>query len=347
MLNNSRKQSLWRKLSSKQQTVLFICTVVVLIIIAVSTWFVVNIQPVNRNNGEFVEIEIPTGASIQQVATILSTKKLIKNNVTFVILSKVSSIHIEAGTHQISPSMSVPDIIHRLKTASKSTFTITILPETTILDLRELFKKFDFSDAEIETALKKTYSHPLLASKPSDLGLDGYIFPDTYEMHTQDSLEDLINRTFDNLYKKLSSDGSLSLINAKNLTIHDTLTIASIIAKEAPDEEDQKLISGVFWNRLNIDMPLGSDVTFKYAYNMGYCEINSPSCDSVWNTRMHKGMPPGPVSNMKYSTIQATLNPTDSEYFFFVAGDDGTNHFSVTAEEHYQNIANYCTIQCQ
>ena len=342
-----KPKNFWHKLSAKQQISLFVCGVVTLIIIAIGSWFVINIQPANRQSIETVEVEVPAGASVQQVASVLSAKKLIKSNIAFMMLSKLSSTHIEAGVHEISASMSASDIINRLSSASKTTFSITIVPEMAVIDMKELFRKYDFTDAEIESALTKQYSHPLLASKPQELDLEGYIFPDTYEVRKQDSLEDLIEMTFNNLYRKLSSDGSLAQINARGMTIHDALTLASIVAKEAPGDEDQKLISGVFWNRLESGISLGSDVTFKYAYKMGYCDTNSPSCNSIWNTRIHAGLPPGPVSNMKYSTIQATLHPTESNYLYFVAGDDGTNHFSTNMEDHQSNINNYCTIQCQ
>jgi UPF0755 protein len=210
-----------------------------------------------------------------------------------------------------------------------------------------LFKKYDFTNAEIEAALTKTYSHPLLASKPAELDLEGYIFPDTYEMRKQDTLESLLEMSFDNLYNKLSADGSLALITSRELTIHEALTMASIVGKEAPGEADQKAIAGVFWNRQEMGMPLGSDVTFKYAYKMGYCEVDSPSCASAWNTRIHAGLPPGPISNMKYSTIQAVLSPTASDYLFFVAGDDSTIYYATTEDEHQENVYRYCTTQCQ
>ncbi|MDR3125710.1 MAG: endolytic transglycosylase MltG [Candidatus Nomurabacteria bacterium] len=326
---------------------LFVGGVVLAVAAALGAWVAVNMQPVDSSNGEFVEVEVPVGASIQQVASILTAKDLIRSDLVFVLLAKLSSARIEAGTHEISPSMSTADIIHRLNSASKSTFQITILPEMTMLDIKDLFIKYDFSSAEVNTALTKTYNHPLLASKPSELDLEGYIFPDTYEMRKQDNLETLLEMTFDNLYDRLETDGSLALINSKDLTIHQALTLSSIVGKEAPEDQDQKIIAGVFWNRLNIDMPLGSDVTFKYAYKMGYCGVDSPDCASAWNTRIHAGLPPGPISNMKYSTLQATLNPTASEFYYFVAGDDGIIHYATTEDQHHANVYQYCSVQCQ
>jgi UPF0755 protein len=321
--------------------------VLLALIIALAIWFIASLQPVDRSNGAYVEVDVPEGASIQQVASTLKVKNLIKSNLVFMIIAKLGSTHIAAGMHEISPSMSTPDIIYRLSSASQSSFQITILPEMTIPDIKELFRKYDFTNAEIEQALSKKYTHPLLASKPDELDLEGYIFPDTYELLRKDSLETLLNMTFDNLYTQLESDGSLEQIAARGLTIHQALTLASIVGKEAPDDEDQKIIAGVFWNRLNSNIPLGSDVTFKYAYKMGYCREDSPSCSSAWNTRIHSGLPPGPIANMKYSTIKTVLEPTNSGFYYFVAGDDGTIYYAADEAAHQENIYLYCTVQCQ
>jgi UPF0755 protein len=217
----------------------------------------------------------------------------------------------------------------------------------TIPEVEDLLLRYDWTQAEIDNALNKKYAHPLLVDKPDKFDLEGYIFPDTYELHNGDSVEVLLEKSFDNLYNKLSTDGSLALIHSQGATIFETLTLASVVAKEAPGIEDQKIIAGVFLNRLNEGMPLGSDVTFQYAYKMGYCSEDSPACDSAWNTRIHPGLPPGPIANVKYDSIQAVLKPIASNYFFFVAGDDGTVYYATTDEEHQQNINNYCTELCQ
>lgn len=337
----------WRNLTPNKQVLLFITGVVVLIISIFSIWFSINVQPVNQKNNEILEIEIAPGSSIQQVAAQLNMKKLIKNNLTFIILSKLSSNQITAGIHEISQSMSTSDIVKKLNSISDSNYRITILPEMTISDIKDLLLSNEFTNSEIETAFDKKYNNKLLSSKPAELDLEGYIFPDTYDMQKKETVEDLLEKSFDHLYTKLSTDGSLGLINAKKMTIHEVLTLASIVTKEAPDEENQKKIAGVFWNRIDAGIPLGSDVTFQYAYKMGYCSENLPSCQSAWNTRIHKGLPPGPISNMTYSVIQAVLKPIASDNYYFVAGDDGTIYYSETEDEHNENVNLYCTMLCQ
>lgn len=341
------KTNPWNKMKPYQRALLVIFGMIVVVFSGFLAWFGFSIMPLDSSNDTMVSVEIRSGASVEEAAAILKQKQLIKSGLAYTIYARATFSKLSAGTHSVSASMSTPEIITALSGAGQTTYQLTILPEMDIVDIKELLKKYDFTDAEIETAFNKKYDHPLLASKPAELDLEGYVFPDTYELNYTDSVEDLLEVIFDTLYNKLSTDGSLSLMRTKGYDIHKTLTLASIVAKEAPDEKNQKIIAGVFWNRINSSMPLGSDVTFQYAYKMGYCAENSPSCDSTWNTRKHAGLPPGPIANMKYSTIQAVLEPTSSSNYYFVAGDDGTIYYSATEAGHVQNIQNYCHELCK
>lgn len=341
------KRNFWSRLKPFQQVLLVVFGAIIVLVSAIAVWLGINIQPLNPNDKTAVTVEIRSGASIEEAAVILKEKKLVKSDLAYIVYSRLTFSKLAAGTHSVSPSMSTPEIATTLSSAGQTTYQLTILPEMNIIEIKELLKKYDFTDAEITTAFNKKYDHPLLVDKPDDVDLEGYVFPDTYELEITNTVEELLVKTFDNLYNKLSTDGSLVLMRSKNFNIHELLTLASIVAKEAPGEEDQKIIAGVFWNRLDIGMVLGSDVTFQYAYKMGYCDYNSPSCDSIWNTRINAGLPPGPISNMKYSTIQAVLKPTSTNYYYFVAGDDGTIYYAATEDGHQQNINNYCHELCQ
>ncbi|GHU10193.1 hypothetical protein FACS189431_8840 [Alphaproteobacteria bacterium] len=333
-------------LPRNKRPLLIVVAVILAIIVIFAIWLGVNTGPRDPNNTDGVKIDIRTGASVEEVSATLAAKNLIRDSLAFSIYTRLTFTKIEAGSHFIAPSMSAAEIAAVLRSAGNPTYNLTILPEQTIPDTKATLLKYDFSATEIDAALNKNYDHPLLVGKPDGFDLEGYIFPDTYEMHTSDTVEDLLVRTFDNLYDKLKTDGSLAYMATRDLSIYETLTLASIVAKEVPGDDDQKVVAGVFWNRLDWDLPLGSDVTFKYAYAMGYCAADSPSCASAYNTRIHRGLPPGPISNMKYSTIQAVLHPTDSDYFYFVAGDDGRTYFARTEDEHQANVANYCHKLC-
>jgi UPF0755 protein len=334
-------------LPRNKKPLLITVAVILALIVSFAIWLGVNTSPRSPSDTDGVKVDIRTGASVEEVAASLAAKDLIRDSLAFSIYVRLTFTKIEAGSHFIAPSMSAAEIASVLRSAGNATYNLTILPEQTIPDIKATLLKYDFTEAEIEVALNKQYDHPLLVGKPDGFDLEGYIFPDTYEMHASDTVEDLLVRTFDNLYDKLQADGSLAYMATRGLSIYEALTLASIVAKEVPGDSDQKMVAGVFWNRLDWDMPLGSDVTYKYAYAMGYCAADSPSCASAYNTRIHKGLPPGPISNMKYSTIQAALHPTDSDYFYFVSGDDGRTYFARTEDEHQVNIANYCHELCR
>ena len=337
----------WSKLKPFQQTLMVIAGIIMVAMAAFSTWLGINLQPLGNDNEPIITVEIRSGASIEEAAAILQEKGVIRSDLAYSVYSRITFSKLAAGTHSVSASMSVPEIINTLSSAGQNSYQLTILPEMSIKEIKDLLKKYDFTDYEVSTALSKKYDHPLLRDKPDEIDLEGYIFPDTYELGINNTVEDLLIMSFDNLYNKLSTDGSLTLMRSSDFNIHELLTLSSIVAKEAPKEDDQKIIAGVFQNRINAGMALGSDVTFQYAYKMGYCTANSPSCESVWNTRIHSGLPPGPIANMKYSTIQAVLKPTSSNYYYFVAGDDGIVYYASTDEGHQQNINNYCHELCQ
>jgi len=333
-------------ISKAKKPALIVGIVILAIVALIATWIGVNTRPVDRGDTTEVRVDIRSGASVEEVAALLKAKKLIRDPLAFSVFARITFANIQAGTHVVSPAMSASEIIAALRHAA-NTFTVTILPELMIPEIKRSLIDQGFLEAEVDIALNQEYDHPLLATKPGWHDLEGYIFPDTYELEATATVQDLFKKAFDNLYDKLRLDGSLAYMATRGVSIHETLTLASIVAREAPKLDDQKLIAGVFWSRLDLNVQLGADPTFKYAYAMGYCNVNGPSCQSVYNTRIHAGLPPGPIANMRYDTIQATLHPTDSDYFYFIAGDDGIIRFARTEAEHYANIANYCHILCR
>jgi UPF0755 protein len=310
-------------------------------------WFIVCMQPVGSDSEERA-FTVGTGETLDVIGSNLQKEGLVKNRFVFAAVAKLTNKTITAGVHYLAPSQSVLQIALELqKPAGSDQVRVTILAGQTLAELKTSLVKAGFTEAEVTAALAKNYSSPLLADKPASATLEGYIFPDTYHLDSSSDVAELIQAALDNLYSKLKSDGSLDAIRSQNKTIFQTLTLASIVQKEVSDPEEQKSVAGVFANRLQLDMPLGSDVTFHYAFKQGLCSANTPECDSIYNTRIHKGLPPGPIANMEYTAIQAVLHPTDSEYLFFVAGDNGKTYYAIDEDGHYENIQNYCHELCR
>ncbi|MDR1300745.1 MAG: endolytic transglycosylase MltG [Candidatus Nomurabacteria bacterium] len=331
----------------KGRLVGIIVLAIALAVVAAVAWFIIGMQAVGGapDKKEFI---VRAGESTETVAKNLSDAGLVRSQPVFWVLVKIMNKRIEAGVYYLSPADNAVQIAFALQNSGVAEdLMIRIDAGETLSELKEHFLNFGFPSDEIDAAFAKTYSSPLLADKPASASLEGYIFPDTYKISRDDDLEVLLEASFDNLYKKLQSDGSLIKINQSGQTIYEVLTLASIVGKEVSDAEEQKNVAGVFYNRLNIGLRLGSDVTFHYAYKAGLCEDNSPLCDSAYNTRIYDGLPPGPIANMEYTAIQAVIYPASHEYFYFVAGDDGTTHYSATEDEHHAKVEQYCTVLCQ
>lgn len=319
---------------------------------ALGTYFWWSLQP---RGGTDVEqrITVNSGESLESIAKNLEDHALIRSALTFELYSRVVQAYpnIQAGGYVVSSNLSVEEIIRKLTSGEKGTYAVMIAPGLTIEELADpsiehSLASQGFTAQEITTAYKFNYKSDLLRDKPVSSSLEGYIFPETYQMNADQTLSDVFERTFDELYGRMQRDKLPEAFVAHGLNIHQAITLASIVQKEVKDESEQKQVAQVFLSRLKANMVLGSDVTYMYAAKkMGV----APSVDleSPYNTRKYPGLPPGPISNMNYSALVAVAFPATGDYLYFVAGDDGKTYFARTEEEHNANVAAHCTVLCQ
>ena len=298
-------------------------------------------------------VNIVSGSSPSIIGDQLESKGLIRSSLAFQFYTTLTgaSQKLQAGRYKLSAKMSVGDIVEHLTKGENDVFMITILPGMTLKQLADPNVKNSladqgFSEREIETAYRANYKSPLLSTKPSGASLEGYIFPETYQLGMNDTLEGLFERTFNEFYERLQQSGALEKIAAKNLTLHQALTLASIVQKEVPDSAAQKRVAQVFERRLAIGMALGADPTYRYAAELDG-QTPSVNYDSPYNTRLYAGLPPGPIANMELSAVEAVAEPANEDYLYFVSGDDGQTHFSRTEAEHIDLTRRYCTTLCQ
>lgn len=325
---------------------------IVLVVLAVGTaalWWSSSSEPVNAADKNTRQFMVDQGATTDQIADALQRSGFIRNQLAFKLQIRLSGGIIQAGTHMLSPSYNLNDIVARLAKADTDEVDVQIAPGRTLSEIKEDLKKYDYTEAEIDNALNANYTQSILADRPAGATLEGYIYPDTYRVLAGDSAQVVINKALNQL-EKVAKDNNLQAgFAAHGLTFYQGLTLASVVAMENKNVNDQKMVAGVFYNRMAAGMPLGSDVTFKYAYKMGLCanNVNGPDCDSSYNTRIHTGLMPGPIANPGLTALQAVANPTTSNYYYFVAGDDGKNYYAETMDQHSQNIASHCTKLCQ
>lgn len=323
------------------------------------SWYQNGLQPVDASNKTTERIVVKAGMGPSAIATLLEEKKLIKDSNVFdwyVRFGKTQNA-LQAGTFSLSQSMSLPEIVGHLKSGKTDTMTITFYPGATLrdttstpdakkTDVASMLRRAGYDEAEIAAAFSKQYSHPLLASKPLSADLEGYVYGETYEFSSSSTVEQILTRTFDEMYKVIKDNNLESAFEAQGLTLHKGIILASIIQREVPTASDQAAIARVFYNRINIGMNLGSDVTYQYIADKTGVQ-RDPGLQSPYNTRIHTGLTPGPIAAPGKSALLAVAYPATNDYLFFLSGDDDKTYFGTSQTEHEQNIVNHCQKKCQ
>jgi UPF0755 protein len=309
-------------------------------------WYNDALQP-KSSADQRIRVVIAPGSTPDQISKMLEDKGVIKSGFAFQLLLKQTGNRdkLQAGTYLLSPKQSARDIMALLVSGKVDAFNVTILPGQTLAKIKDRLVKDGFVAADIDAAFAKKYNHPLLADKPDSVNLEGYIYPETYQINSETTVEQLLTRTFDEFYAKIQASDLKTKLAAHSLNLHQGITLASIVQMEASYSADRKQVAQVFEKRLQQGMQLGSDVTFMYAAALTG-QTASPSLDSPYNTRKYTGLPPGAIANFTLDSLQAVAESAAGDYLYFVAGDDGTVHFATTESEHQQNINQYCTKLC-
>lgn len=313
--------------------------------IAAAAWYNDALQP-KSGDSTTQSITIESGASIDQVAQELEHKGVVKSAVAVTLYMKLNNkAVIKTGAYFFAPNQSVAEIVGWLNDGRVSTRKVTILPGKTLKQIRQGLIDSGFKETEVDSALAKSYSHPLLAEKPASATLEGYIFPETYFVTTDSTVDQLLVRTFDEFQNRIETGGLRPKLAERGFNLYQGITLASIVTREVTNSVDQHQVAQVFETRLERGMMLGSDVTYHYAADLLGVEA-AVNIDSPYNTRIHTGLPPGPIANFNISALEAVASPTPGDYLYFVAGDDGVTHYSKTFEEHQRNIQKYCQKLC-
>lgn len=304
--------------------------------------------PKNASSEEKMRVVIAPGENSATIGDMLEKRKVIKNSVAFQAYAQLSGAkhQLQAGTYILSPADSTPQITKQLKQGKTDVFNVTIYPGQTLKEIAKSLKKQGFTREEVNEALSVDYNHPLLKNMPANTSLEGYIFPETYQLGGSDTLESLITRSMDELYSNIQKNDLVNKLKKQGLTLQQGITLASIIQKEVVSEEDEKQVAQILLKRLKEDMRLDADSTSVFAAKqLG----KSPSVyiESPYNTRLHEGLPPGPIGNFNFAALEAVANPASGDYLYFVSGDDGTTHYARTLEEHEKNTRKYCKENCE
>jgi UPF0755 protein len=288
--------------------------------------------------------------TVDSVSNRLEEEGLIRSGTYFRLRMRVGSAdaQLKAGQFELRPSMTVTEIIDRLTTsAAMGAATVRF---------QEGWRTEQYADALVEAGLIETpeeflevvqqgqWNYDFLATRPSGADLEGYLFPDTYEFRIDATPEDIINTMLENFDNRVTPE-MRELADDLGYNFHNVITIASIIEREAVVAEEREIIASVFYNRLDENMPLQADPTVQYVVGgpgNWWPEITQADIDRMapHNTYQRPGIPPWPIANPGLASIEAALNPAETDYLFFVATGDGSgaHRFAETYEEHQQNI---------
>ncbi len=317
---------------------------------------------------ELVKFSVEQGATLSLVGDNLEAADLVKNSVAFQIYMRSQGLanEIKTGDYEFRRDMSVPKIAEALRHGSSDVITFTIYPGETVRDIKKrlISDEYGFSEEAVNSAFAKDYRgtsaniDKLLESLPSSFEpgvepLEGYLFGDTYEFYRTDSVEKIIITALEAMWEVVSGNDLINRFAAHDLSLHQGITLASIVQKEAGSANNQATVAQVFYRRLAEGMSLGSDVTTQYAVNLVdpdrqiYTDnVAALEIDSPYNTRKYAGLTPGPICNPGISALLAVANPADTTYLYFLTGDDGMMYYSYTEEEHNQKIVQYCQNLC-
>lgn len=324
---------------------LAVVAVTVVAALMVIGWFVAALQP-RTNEAVYRVVTVEQGSSTSEIATELQNSEIIKSARAFSLYARLTGVNnLQAGTYRLSSADSTPEIATIIADGKTTTQNVLISPGLRLDEIISILKKEGYSEADIDAALEVVRSHPLLRGYPKDAPLEGYLYPDTYQIEPSTTAEELITTMLDTFDEAITPDIRAG-IKSQGLTLQQAIILASVVQQEVSDPGVQKTVAQVFLKRLREGVVLGSDVTYMYAAEQ-FGTVNNPSSNSPYNTRKFAGLPPTAISNFNLSALRAVAKPTDTSYNYFVAGDDGTTYFSYTLEEHQANIDKYCIKGCQ
>ena len=332
-----------------------------------------SLEPVDPTSKEYVTVQIPDGASVQEIGSTLEKAGLVKHGIVFGMYTKYKNYSdLKAGYYNLQKSMSTDDLIKELQKggtaeAQEPVLASLTIPEGYTIDqiaqavgqLQGNFKEPLTADAFLAKVQDDNfisqevskYSNLLESLPTKESGaryrLEGFLFPATYSIKESTTIESLIDEMLAAMDKTLTPH--YSTIKSKNLTVNELLTIASLVEKEGAKTEDRKMIAGVFYNRLNLGMPLQSNIAILYAEGKLGQKISladdteiDTTINSPYNVYTNLGLMPGPVDSPSVDAIESSINQTKSDNLFFVADvTDGKVYFATNKAEHDQNVAQH------
>lgn len=297
------------------------------------------IERSDRDAGENIYMVVKPGTTASEISDRLMQLGVIDSRLRFWWLMKLQgdASKFKTGTYAFTPHMDEQAVLDKLVAGDTTVVKFTI-PEG--FGIKEIAKRLAdeglVDEQEFLAEAKDFAPYDYMKKRPNvRYAAEGYLFPDTYVIHSDVSAEGIMKMMAEDFDTRLTP-ALRQQAAAKGLSIHDLITLASLVEKEARYDEDRPIIAQVFFKRLQMGMPLQSDTTLQYlmAGPKEDVSIADTKIDSPYNTYQHEGLPPGPIASPGMKSILAVLNPANTDYLYFVADRQGHNHYSQTYDEH-------------
>ncbi len=334
------------------------------ILVLGAVWFLFGVFSAKDSSAETEFFTIEQGEGSGDISKSLKDNGLIKSKFIFDSWAVLNNKHnnLLAGTYQLSPAMNTNQILNKLASGEVATETLTIIEGWTLYNIAEWFENkgifqaeeifaltgqpaIDYSQATEEASVVPLFLYEQFESikkKPGNVSLEGYLFPDTYEIERGESVKQIIIKIINNFEKKVMVPLQ-SEFDEKQIALSEVLTLASILEKEVQTFEDKKIVAGILWNRLMDGWKLQVDATLNYLTGKDSLSLTKEDLeiDSPYNTYKYFGLPFGPICNPGLESIEAVLDYQETDYWYYLTTADGETIFSKTLDEHNANKVKY------
>ena len=288
---------------------------------------------------DHVLVRITPGMGSSQIGELLAENGVVDSPMKFWLAVKLNGadIKFQAGTFEMERNMSPGDALGLLLHGQSTAMRVTIPEGLSVREVAKLLSRDGLVDeAEFLAEAKDFAPYDYIEEVPeADYRIEGFLFPDTYEFATDATPQDIMQRMADEFDNKLTEDMRQQAA-ARNLSVYELVTLASLVEKEARFPEDRPIIAQVFFKRMDIGMPLQTDTTIQYLLSEAKEDLSysDTEIESPYNTYQNYGLPPGPIASPGLASLEAVLQPADTDYLYFVADRQGHNHYGYTYEEH-------------
>lgn len=296
-----------------------------------------NLEPLSSSNAGIV-VTIQPGTAPGQIAEQLKKKGVIKSDWALEWYVRNNNLRdkLKAGTYLFHPSESVPQIVNKIAKGEVATDLVTILPGKRLDQIKNDLVRAGFSEQDVDAALNPDQYEdmPALTDKPKGANLEGYLYPESFQKTADTNAGHIIKQSLEEMQLRLTPE-IRAAFSQQGLTVHQGVILASLIEKEVDNEGDRPVVAQIFLKRYREGMLLQSNATDAYA-----------KLNKAYDSYKIKGLPPGPISNVSESALKAVAYPADTDWLYFVSGDDGRTYFSKTLQEHEQLVKEHCKKLC-